>query len=710
MCSLCSQVLSLEALKLKELFFELAGFIGIFVIPVAVTGRLFWLFLRVRSKEEVRFSLAEEVLASVTLGLGGVGLIALFLVECGIFNVISYFLVTIAINTLLFTFIIGQKTPITSLSSLDFKYLGACGAFLLLLILLVSLVLPPFEQVYGGRDGGEYINQAFWFAYKGSFGIEVPFVGILSDEAKDLFLFEFFRYEPAGWRFLYLYPGFYWVKDKNSLEFQFLHLYPSVLAPGMLASVKLSLNLTPALGLLGLIWLLVLGESVFERRFGLLAAFLWAINPLFIWFSRYANAELLMLVFVLAGIWGLVRSIERKGSFLKVFAFICFGLSSLTKIEALLILFPLIISCWSLAWGRKDLILFLMSFISLYTWSWLHLLVFSRHYFIMNLSIIATQMTRLTPLNMILYAGIILITILFFVLWKTKRTVRDLIEPAALVWAISGLIGYMMPAMFGLPAGLVPWGWFMSPVLVLLASVGPLIMAYDFKMRTDVNKLWVLLVFTGFFMILGIKFAMYGDYPWGARRTISGGMPLFTLIGSYPLFKGLQQSERLLKRGAVILIIAIMIVSLPIDLKFMKHKEYGKAIETLEKFDKIFPENSIIIFEGSLPGSWLSLPLAIQKGKLPLVFWLDQPSMPTVNLEAVREVAYKGESSGKSVYLVTTELRDLTALDCEFELIRSFDLEVPTFEFLNYGVPPLKNKIWEFRLYIYRIWGISCPN
>lgn len=692
---------------MKESFSELVGFVGIFVIPVAITGRIFWIFLKTVNSEETEFGLIEEILAAVTLGLGGVGLIVLFLVERGIFNAISYFLSIIAINTLLITLMITQKMPVTSL---DLRKLMICGAFLFLLILMASLILPPFEQVYGGRDGGEYINQAFWFAYRGGFDFKVPFVGILSDKVKDLFLFEFFRYEPAGWRFLYLYPGFYWLEDKNLLEFQFLHLYPSILAPGMLISVRSSLNLTPALGLLGLVWLFTLGKSVFDKQVGLLAAFLWAINPLFIWFSRYANAELLMLIFVLAGIWGLIKSIERKEFSLKLFAFMCFGLSSLTKIEALLIWIPLVISCWPLTWGRKDLIPSLVSFISLYAWGWLHLLVFSRNYFMMVLSGIVMQMTRLTPINMILYAVMILSVILFFVLWKRKMPVRALIEIGALVWAISGLIGYTAPAMLGLSAGLVPWGWFMSPFLVLLASISPLFMAYNLKTKNDVSKMWVLLIFTGFFVILGIKFAMYGDYPWGARRTVSGGMPLFTLIGSYPLIKGIRQNKKLFKIGALISIIAIMISSIPINLKFIKHNEYGRAIETLDNFANIFPENSIIIFEGSLPGSWLSLPLAFQKDKVSLVFWLDQPSMPTVDFGAVREVAYKGEIFGKPVYLVTTETRDLTALNCKSQLIRHFALEVPTFEFLNYVTPPLKNKIWKFELYVHRIFGNSCSN
>ncbi|MEM2046097.1 MAG: hypothetical protein QXO20_07985 [Candidatus Bathyarchaeia archaeon] len=241
----------------------------------------------------------------------------------------------------------------------------------------------------------------------------------------------------------------------------------------------------------------------------------------------------------------------------------------------------------------------------------------------------------------------------------------------------------------------------MSPALVLLASIGPLIIADDMA-RSEASKTWVLFVFAGFFVMLSGRFAMYGDYPWGARRTISGGMPLFTLIGSYPLSKGIQHSKGLLKIGFVILLIVIIISCLPLDIKFLKHSEYGNAIETLESFAALFPENSIIIFEGSLPGAWMSLPLAFQKAQLPLVFWLDQPSMPTIDLEAVQEVVRKAEVSNLPVYLVTIESHDLTNQDCEFHLMGTFELEVPTFEFLNYNGPPLNSKTWHFMLYIYR--------
>ncbi|MEM2352138.1 MAG: glycosyltransferase family 39 protein [Thermoproteota archaeon] len=478
----------------------------------------------------------------------------------------------------------------------------------------------------------------------------------------------------------------------------------------MLTSIKQSLILTPLLGLTGLVWLFILGTSIFGGKAGFIGAFLWAVNPLFIWFSRYANAEILMFVFTVAGIWGLAEAAAGKSFALKVFAFICLGLATLTKIEALLLVVPLIVASWVISWGKREIIVSLSPFVALYGWSWLHALTFSRSYLLWTFTGVTEQIIKFSLTNLALYSSIILGAVLFFVLFlKGKRKVNLLMKIAALIWAVAGLIGYMLPLSLGIPAGFVPWGWFMSPALVLLASIGPLIIADDMA-RSEASKTWVLFVFAGFFVMLSARFAMYGDYPWGARRTISGAMPLFTLVGSYPLSKGIQHSKGLLKIGFVILLIAIIISCLPLDVKFLKHSEYGSAIETLESFAAVFPENSIIIFEGSLPGSWLSLPLAFQKGQLPLVFWLDQPSMPTVDFEAVQEVVRKAEAFGMPVYLVTIENYDLTGQGCEFRLIKTFDLEVPTFEFLNYNGPPLNNKTWQFTLYIYRASGPCIPN
>lgn len=689
---------------MEETAAEIVYFIGLFVIPVAVTGVLSWSVLRSFSREDLGLGLIEEIASSITLGLGGVGLLVLFLTERGIFNVIAYLLAVIVVNAALLVLLRINRI------SVNVKFGLACGGFLLLLILMASLALPPFEQVYGGRDGGVYINQSFWLARKGSFEFEIPLFDALSDETKEKFLFEFFRYQPANWRFLYLYPGFYWIRNKSTLDFQFLHLYPSILVPGMLVSVRPSLILTPLFGLISIVWLFILGKSIWGGKVGFLSAFLWAINPLFIWFSRYANAEILMLIFILAGIWGFVKAVGGERISVKTFAFICFGLSSLTKIEALLIIAPLMIACGALAWKRKDLSASVAPFVFLYSWSWFHILTFSRHYLQMTLAGVVSQMVKFSLTNIFFYLGLGMAA--FFLLYFTLSLKRNggfnlLIKMTALIWAIAGLIGYMLPLSLGIPAGFVPWGWFVSPALVLLASIGPLTIADDLGARNEARKAWVLFVFAGFFVMLSAKFAMYGDYPWGARRTISGAMPLFTLIGSYPLSKGIQHSKGLLKIGLVILLIVIIISCLPLDIKFLKHSEYGSAIETLEGFAAVFPENSIIIFEGSLPGSWLSLPLAFQKGQLPLVFWLDQPSMPTIDLEAIQEVVRKAEAFGMPVYLVTIESYDLTGQDCEFRLIKTIDLEVPTFEFLNYNGPPLNSKTWHFTLYIYKaLWTL----
>ncbi|MEM4217897.1 MAG: glycosyltransferase family 39 protein [Candidatus Methanomethylicaceae archaeon] len=379
---------------MKEIITEIAGFIGLFIIPVVVTGVLSWSVLRTLGGEDSGPGLIEELLSSITLGFGGVSLLVLFLTEQGTFNAISYLLGVVAVNAALWALLrIKYRTGV------NVKFALACGALLLLLILMALLALPPFEQVYGGRDGGTYITQSFWFAHKGSFDFESPFVDVLSDKTKEAFLFEFSRYKPAGWRFLYLYPGFYWVENKNALEFQFLHLYPSILAPGMLVSVRLSLILTPLFGLISTIWLFILGKSVWGSKTGFLSAFLWAINPLFIWFSRYANAEILMLIFILAGIWGLAEAAGGKGVSLKIFAFICFGLASLTKVEALLVIAPLIIACWALAWNRKDLSVSVVPFVFLYSWSWLHLLTFSKHYLQITLAEVASQMVKFSVMN-----------------------------------------------------------------------------------------------------------------------------------------------------------------------------------------------------------------------------------------------------------------------------------------------------------------------
>jgi hypothetical protein len=80
-----------------------------------------------------------------------------------------------------------------------------------------------------------------------------------------------------------------------------------------------------AAGIAAVLLVHLAGKALFSGRTGLIAAFLLAVSAWHVHFSRIADRVILVPVFLLAGVWLLVRALERRSGLLFVLAGIAFG-------------------------------------------------------------------------------------------------------------------------------------------------------------------------------------------------------------------------------------------------------------------------------------------------------------------------------------------------------------------------------------------------
>ena len=174
------------------------------------------------------------------------------------------------------------------------------------LALWVVFYVPPAEYVVGGKDPGVYMNEGIQIAQRGSLTVTEPLVASIPEEFRVLFFREVDDPTYYSRRFM----GFFLLDpDDGRIVGQFPHLYPAWIAIGYgingLTGARYAIGVWAILGVVAVYFA---GAWLVGRPAAGAAVCLLALNVVQVWYSRYPNAEILMQVFVFAGLLAFSRA------------------------------------------------------------------------------------------------------------------------------------------------------------------------------------------------------------------------------------------------------------------------------------------------------------------------------------------------------------------------------------------------------------------
>jgi 4-amino-4-deoxy-L-arabinose transferase-like glycosyltransferase len=643
-------------------------------------------------------NIIEWLLAATTLGILGIGWVALLLAELGRFSLLALGAIWAVAVVLLGWLAIrrsalrawqewlvaGKPTGLTDLTAsthaLPRWELGILAAWL---IAACVLFFRPHEFVVGGADAGVYVNLGASIARSGSIVLHDPLLASFGKALEPALL----RALPAPEYTPYYYlPGFY-VPDAPPGQIipQFYPLYP------VWQAVSYTLGQAPAeLHITGL-WavLACLAAYVFVRRLwgwkaALLALGTLSLTGLQVWFARYPTSEMLTQYLFLVGAWAFTvwTTEERSHAVWPALAGAALGQLFLTRIDVFpfLAVLPLVFIWrrWDARAQRQDLWFYAL-FILLVAHSLVHGLWQSAPYFFNQIGfqtyMLGANQRYTLPLLVTVVASLILLVVLDrdpamrgrLAEWLRHHRVAWSLPLALIVigLAIYGYfvrpqVGQMTVHAYWYAGGSIPnldyenllrLGWYFTPFGVMLAaaSVALMIVLEDYRR-------------TAFFLGVGLFFSVF--YLWriqinphqvyAMRRYVPEVVPFLVICVAWALNWVYEGRTRLWRTAGVVLA-AAWVVALGMSARgLISHVDFRGLAGQVEQLNATFQPNSVIIYYDPTPvglGDLFGTPLRFLYGHDVVVI----RNMERLDQAAFRQLVSKWRTDGRTLYWVTPD-------------------------------------------------------
>ena len=618
--------------------------LAIFMLPGLV-----FLALRSRRREEdedVAFD--ESLFLAVAVSVGVSSWLGLVLAEAGRFSLVTAGLLIAGGSAAALW--IGRRrlrSPFPRLrTGLDIAPALA--------VLAVALFLDarPTEYLLGGRDPGVYVAAMGMIGRTG--GIEYTDPVVQSIPIEDVGLI--YR-NPDSPDFTWArFAGFPLESPRTARVFpEFFHLFPAFgafLFQSM--GVKGALATPPIFGVLGTLGAFFLLRRLFGPAPALLGGLLLATNVVQVWFARYPVSEPVSQFLVFLGLLAFAHWEERDEAAFGALAGFALGLSFLVRIDSVLLLAPLALyllvrrAHHDLPWRKAaPLLLPLLALLVHAAW---HAALFSRKY-LMN---VANRPYWSQPAWVWLALGAVTMALVLLVHLKGEAAVR-LLEahgPALRATVATLLVGGGLYAYFLRPAlsawagadgnddarvtssslalrvlrrldfhklaahdaqALVRLGWFVTPLVLVLAVLGLLLVLREWKLR----YLLPMGVFASSALFYLYKIRVYNDYFFALRRYVPIVLPILLGLAALSLVRlaargGWRRAAAAL--SAVFLLGAFVRDTAPL----VRHRDWGGAVRFVQDVARRFGPEDVLIFEQPKSIHLLSLPLWAVHG-LPVV-------------------------------------------------------------------------------------------
>ncbi len=514
-----------------------------------------------------------------------------------------------------------------------------------LAVLSVTLVLDtrPTEYLVGGRDPGVYVAAMGLIGRTG--GIEYTDPVVQSIPAEDVALF--YRNPDAPDFTWARFAGFPLENPRTARVFpEFFHLFPAFgayLFQSM--GVKGALATPPVFGVLGTLGAFFVLRRLFGPAPALLGGLLLATNVVQVWFARYPVSEPVSQCLLFLGLVAFARWEESADAAFGALAGFALGLTFLVRIDSVLLLGPLALyllvrrAHHDLPWRKAAA--FLLPLLLLLLHAGVHATLFSRKYLVN----VASRPYWSQPAWV--WAALVLGTVALVLLVHLKgETAVRLLEAhgaalratAAALLVLGALYGYFVRPALSAAAGadgndagqasgshlvltllrdlgfhrlaahdaqaLVRLGWFVTPLALVLALLGLLLVLREWKAR----YLLPLGLFAASALFYLYKIRVYNDYFFALRRYVPVVLPFLLGLAALALV-------RLAARGGARRVLAALATAflfaafLRDTVPLFRHRDWGGAVRFVQDVARRFGPDDVLVFEQPKSIHLLSLPL-----------------------------------------------------------------------------------------------------
>lgn len=470
-----------------------------------------------------------------------------------------------------------------------------------------ALYARPAEYIVNSRDPGVYTLLAHKLSRTGALLHRDPLVEAVSS-------FRPFLEERK-------YPGFF-INAENVIVPQFFPGPFAFLGFGdLVGGVWGSLFVVPVMGALSVGMAFMLGKEIFGRWAGAMGAALLTVSFTQIWWSRHPSSEVMAQLFILAGLWLMVRFARRTDPATGVLAGFLLGGAMLLRVDAFLaaVAVPLLFSYDLLT--RRD------------AWRWLYpgippalfagaslvyLNTIGGHY----LYVMYSEHGLREVLSFLPYVigGVVVLAAAFaFVRARWGRRVGDYLEVRGGRFATLGAVCVAALALWAFFVMPVPWEsltpdlrdfdayrsqvvvrmvWFVTPAVGVLALAGLVLAAR----RPDAPRALLVGAALGFGLLYAAMPNVAPDLPWATRRFVPAVLPIICLLAGYAIFEAgrWMRSVRSLRAGVALsggMFAASFLWTLYVSFPMIPFQELDGAVEAFESAERKIPEAEVVYME-----------------------------------------------------------------------------------------------------------------
>jgi hypothetical protein len=511
-------------------------------------------------------------------------------------------------------------------------------------VLLVAFTLQarPTEYLLGGRDPGVYVSAMALIGRTG--GIEYTDSAVRAIPPGDVALF--YRNPDAPDFTWARFAGFPLENPRSGRVFpEFFHLFPAFgayLFQSM--GVKGALATPPVFGVLGTLGVFFVLRRLFGAAPAFLGALLLATNVVQVWFARYPVSEPMSQFLVFLALFAFLRWDDGDGAAWGALAGAALGLTLLVRIDNALLLAPVALyllvrrAHHDLPWRRAAAFLGPLALLGMH--AAVHGALFSRKY-LLN---IATRPYWSLPAWV--WIGLALVVVAVVVLvhrWSEAAvealkthggTLRNavagalvlafayayLLRPLLSAWAgadgndpadkaTGALLGALRALSFHRLAAhdaqaLVRLGWFVTPLALVLALLGLLLVLREFRLR-HLLPLTAALASALFYLY---KIRVYNDYFFALRRYVPIVLPFVLGLAALALVR-MAARGRWPRAAAAALTLVLFAAFLRDTLPLARYRDWNGAVRFVNDVARRFGPDDLLVFEQPKSIHLLSAPL-----------------------------------------------------------------------------------------------------
>lgn len=554
--------------------------------------------------------------------------------------------------------------------------------FLILIIALaIVLFFHPSQEINLEHDIGAYINIGVNIAKTGSINIYDPIIITMPDSLRDDFYHIFDEPYPMyeGKQF----PGFSIIDSdlgtvlpsRPPLQQVWFAIFYSFF--GLFGG----LYSQPFFGLLAVLSVFLVGKSIWNWRVGAIASTLLTVNFAQVFFSQYTSPEILFQFLTFSGIATFILFLRNHNGFFGIVSAMCFGQLFITRIDAPLILIPLIPIVFFILLTHEESKIYYYFIITLLV-SWFHSLAHYKFFgepymYTLFGNIKGAYGISLTPTIVIttLFSSSVIVMILLFATVYLKRCV-NIDKLRCKLYEIT----YHPQLWIFLTIIFIVYIWLTSPSKEQSPLITTLILIRRGGMDPTVALSWFVgwfglgLAFFGFlsmlyrkphtksYIFIGIvslplliNFYTLSNnpaFPWAMRRTIPIVIPTIMIFIGYSmdrikdLLTGITTNNSWTNK-LIILMISVLIISSVNMNQTLLQPQYDGFVGQVDELANFFPNDSIVLESNSGYINRLSVPLKYIYNKNSIFLEKEPP-----NTEEFVEMVKLWNNDGKNVYLI----------------------------------------------------------